>query len=85
MSMVNHFPFLNALHCVMSTWCGEKPAELIDPFPKLSNAHNLIVVLEHVEQAITLFYTTSFFSVFGRAASVPHESPLQLTATTPAQ
>lgn len=75
-SMANRFPFLNALHRVMLTWHGDKPVEIIDPFPIYSNAHNIIVVLECVEQAIALFYTTSFFSVFGRAASVPHKPPL---------
>lgn len=84
-AMADRLPFLSALHRVMSTWRGEKPVELIDPFPMTSRAHNHIVVLERVERAIALFYTTSFFYVFGRAASIPHEPPLQCTATTPAR
>lgn len=82
-SMTDRLPFLKALHVVMSTWRGDKPVEIIDPFPGESRAHNHIVVLERVEKALALFYTTSFFTVFGRAASIPHNPPRQLMATTP--
>lgn len=84
-TMTYRLPFLRALHSVMSSWRGDKPVELVDAFPMNSAIHNYVVVLERVERAMAVFYTTSFFSVFGRAASVPHDPPVPTTAMTPSQ
>ncbi|KAK1230693.1 hypothetical protein PQX77_006208 [Marasmius sp. AFHP31] len=67
-------PYLTRLHQIMSTWRGDKPLELLDSFPKRT-AHNHLVTANRVERALTVFYTSSFLSVFGREASVPHTRP----------
>ncbi|KAK1217152.1 hypothetical protein PQX77_020194, partial [Marasmius sp. AFHP31] len=67
-------PYLTRLHRIISTWRGDKPLELLDSFPKRT-AHNHLVTANRVERALTVFYTLSFLSVFGREASVPHTWP----------
>ncbi|KAJ8074360.1 hypothetical protein PM082_009976 [Marasmius tenuissimus] len=64
-------PYLTRLHRVMSTWRGDRPLELLDSFPS-RDAHNFLVTANRVERALASFYTSSFLSVFGREASVPH-------------
>lgn len=75
LSITHRLPFLSALHCVMSTWCGDKPVELVDPFPKNSTVHNYVVVLEHVEHALALFYMTSFFYIFWACSIYSSSTP----------
>lgn len=71
-ALEDRLPFLRALHHVMSTWRGHRPAELLESFPENLQAHNFSLVVERVERALVNFYTSSFLDVFGRAASVPH-------------
>lgn len=69
------WPFVCALHKLMSTWRGEKPAELLDPLPDASDAHNAKQVMERIERALAYFYAESFFDVFKRPPFVPHQPP----------
>ncbi|KAF9060482.1 hypothetical protein BDP27DRAFT_1430050 [Rhodocollybia butyracea] len=67
----DRLPFLHALHKVMSTWRGHRPAELVENFPVNFQAHNFNLVVDRAERAMANFYTSAFLDVFGRAASIP--------------
>lgn len=66
--------YLRCFHAVVRTWRGEKPAEVLDEFPRDSviEAHNFGEVIDRVEFALAFFYCQSFMQQFGRAGSVPH-------------
>ncbi|KAK7029038.1 hypothetical protein VNI00_014748 [Paramarasmius palmivorus] len=58
--------YVKALHKLMMTWTGPKPALLLAPFP------TDVVDHEGIERELAHYYALSFFEVFGRAASIPY-------------
>jgi hypothetical protein len=66
--------YLRCFHAIVRTWRGEKPAEVLDEFPKDNSIdiHNFKQVMDRVELALAHFYCHSFLQQYGRVGSIPH-------------